>query len=303
MLHEIFFWLFNMSITAAVTGGAVLLLRRIRWLPRRVVTVLWIIPLIRMWVPVGIGSPYGLMALISRFTTKTVPVFQDGHSALTMTNYTMAANSYFPIVYRVNLLEDVFQIGAVVWAILAAALLIAFVILYGLTTGALKDAGHLRGRVYQSDRIVTPAVYGIFRPRIILPTSYAGRDLTFVLLHENAHIRRADNLWRVIACVTAALHWFNPLVWVFLKCFLADLELACDETVLAKCGEEQKKSYALALVECAESKSVFASAFGGAKIRVRVENILSYRKLSVISGIGFSLLAAGIMYILLTNAA
>jgi len=64
------------------------------------------------------------------------------------------------------------------------------------------------------------------------------------------------------------------LIWLFLKKFLEDTELACDEQVLANCGEDEKKAYAMALVDCAESMGVFASPFGGAKIRVRIDRIL-----------------------------
>jgi len=71
--------------------------------------------------------------------------------------------------------------------------------------------------------------------------------------HESAHIYRKDNLWRIIAVISASVHWFNPLIWLFLKKFLEDTELACDEQVLANCGEDEKKAYAMALVDCAES--------------------------------------------------
>jgi beta-lactamase regulating signal transducer with metallopeptidase domain len=78
--------------------------------------------------------------------------------------------------------------------------------------------------------------------------------------------------------------------------------MACDEKVLSKCNDEQKKEYALALIGCAESKSAFVSAFGGAKIRKRINNILSYKKLTWISCVGFGALIAVIAYVLLTNA-
>ncbi|MBQ9744741.1 MAG: peptidase M56 BlaR1, partial [Clostridia bacterium] len=63
-------------------------------------------PFVRMCIPVGISSKYGIMALLSKFTTKTVTIVNMGDdSALTMMNHVMGANSYFPITYKVNLLE------------------------------------------------------------------------------------------------------------------------------------------------------------------------------------------------------
>lgn len=305
MLGELFYWLLNMSISALITMLVIALIRKIKRIPRRVVFFLWAIPMIRMWCPVGIGSPYGLMAWLSKFTTRTVPVYEaEEVTVITMTNHTMGANSYFPITYKIDLLEDVFKISSMIWLAVAVALIIIYGIFYSVTIREFKHATHLRDRVYLSEKITSPMVCGVFRPKIILPLSYAEKDLTFVLLHENAHIKRADNLWRILAFVSVAVHWFNPFAWVFLRYFLEDMECACDETVLVKCGESQKKAYALSLVGFAESKIPFisASAFGGSKIRVRIANILSYKKLSALSAIGLISLTVAIAYALLTNA-
>lgn len=121
-------------------------------------------------------------------------------------------------------------------------------------------------------------------------------------LHEKAHIRTFDNMWRIIAFLIVAVHWFNPLCWLFLKKFLADLELSCDERVLAKLGADRAKDYASSLLESRQGTTVFASAFGGAKIRTRIENILSFKKLTWISFTVFVALIGVIFYVLLTNA-
>ncbi len=107
----------------------------------------------------------------------------------------------------------------------------------------------------------------------------------------------------MIAFCAAALHWFNPLAWVFLKLYLSDVELACDESVLSKLSEEDQKRYAHALLNAQKSRTVFASAFGGARLRTRIERIVSFRKMTVVSVVGFGILTCAIAYILLTNAA
>ena len=86
MLGEIFYWIFNMSIAATICGIPILLIRLVKRIPRRIFIWLWLIPFIRMCIPVGISSKYGIMALISKFTTKTVAVYEIGDaSAFTMT--------------------------------------------------------------------------------------------------------------------------------------------------------------------------------------------------------------------------
>ena len=300
----LFYWLLNMSIVATVTGIVVVLLRLIPKLPRRFIVILWAIPLIRFLIPFGLGGKYGLMAFLSQFTTRTVTVYKDGVLEFSVTNSIMAADSYSPMTYKVDLLEGVFRYASLVWAVVAVALLIVMAVLYVTTINELKSAVLLHDNVYCSDKIVSPAVYGVFRPRIIIPASYKdSADLDLIISHETRHIRRLDNLWRVIAFLTAAIHWFNPFVWLFLKMFLSDTELACDESVLARLGAGERKRYAHALIDARQSRTVFASSFGGARLRTRVEHIISFRKMTAFSAALLGVLAVVIAYILLTNAA
>lgn len=303
MLGEIFYWVFNMSISAAVCGIPIVLLRRIKRIPRRVSIWLWLIPFIRMCIPFGISSQYGLMAWISKFTTKTVPVFGIGDGpSFTMTNHMMGADSYFPITYRMNFLEKLFQVASVVWMTVSVLAILVLLLLYGVTMGEIRDARRLRDNIYVSDRIKVPSVYGIVKPRILLPCAYPEKDIPYILMHEKAHIKRGDNLIRIAALAVVCLHWFNPFAWLFLKMLDTDIELACDETVLLSCSEVHRKAYARALLSATEQSRAFSSSFGGARIRIRIENILSYRKISTASAIAFAALLLSVAYALLTNA-
>ncbi|MBO5210674.1 MAG: peptidase M56 BlaR1 [Clostridia bacterium] len=303
MLQEVFYWTFNMSITAAITGMIIMLVRLIKKIPRRMTVFLWIIPFLRMMFPFGLNSPYGLMSVLSKITTKTIVVYQPTDDiAFSMMNSVMAADTYFPITYKVNILEDIFGVSSVIWIIVSLAILLMLVVTYFTTIYEINDSTHLRDNIYLSEKIVSPAVYGIVKPKIILPATYKDRDIDLVILHEKTHIHSFDNLWRVIAFVIVSIHWFNPFCWLFLKGFLTDLELSCDERVLANLGAERAKDYASSLLESKQGTSVFASSFGGAKIRTRIENILSFKKLTWLSFAVFVALIGVIFYELLTNA-
>ncbi|MDE6567581.1 MAG: M56 family metallopeptidase [Lachnospiraceae bacterium] len=303
MLQEVFYWVFNMSITASVTGVLIMLVRMIKKIPRRLVVFLWLIPYLRLTIPFGLNSPYSLMSLLSRIATKTIVVYQPTEKmTFSMMNSVGAADSYFPITYKVNILEKVFGVASVIWIIVIFAILLTLVLIYFTTLYEMRDAAHLRDDIYLSDKLISPAVYGMIKPRIILPMSYKDKDIELIILHEKMHIRRADNLWRILAFLIVAAHWFNPLCWVFLKLFLEDLELSCDERVLVKLGDHRVKEYARSLLESEQSVTIFASAFGGAKIRTRIENILSFKKMTFFSLIVFLSLIVAIFYVLLTNA-
>lgn len=292
-----------MSIVASFMGLIVMLLRKIRFIPRRVSVFLWIIPFLRMTVPVGLNSPYSLMSLVSRFTTRTVTVYQPSDDiAFSFSNSIRAAESYSPITYKVNILGTVFSVAGMIWIVVSLALLIALTLIYVSTKNAVADSRHLESNIFFSDKVDSPAVYGIIRPKIIIPGSYKDMELKYIIRHEKTHIKRLDNLWRILGFITASVHWFNPLSWVFLKAFLNDLELACDEMAVSGYDKEERKEYARTLLTCSGSKSLLVSAFGGAKVRTRIENVLSYKKMTAFSALGFALLVVVIIFTLITNA-
>lgn len=303
MQGEIFYWVFNMSITASVTGVFVMLVRRTRRIPGRLMVLLWLAPFLRMICPLGLNSPYSLMSLLSQITTKTIVVYRPVEElSLSMMNSILAADAYFPMTYKTNVLKSIFEVAGAIWIIVSLALLLMMFALYFTTIRELRDSVHLRDNVYFSEKLVSPAVYGMVKPRIVIPAAYRDGSLDLILWHEKIHIQCLDNLWRMLAFVIAAFHWFNPLCLIFLKQLLADIELACDERVLAAIGADRARDYASALLACRQGSSVFASAFGGAKIRVRIENILSFKRLTGFSLTVFAVLLGIIFYVLLTNA-
>ena len=304
MLHEAFYWVFNMSITAAVTGIPVMLIRRIRRIPRRFVVFLWLIPFLRMAVPIGLNSPYGLMALLSRVVTRAVVVCEPAEGvAFSMMNSVKAADAYFPIAYKSDAIGDVFRAASVVWLAVTLALFLTLTIAYIATLRACRGATRLHNGAYRSQSVASPAVYGIIKPKIVLPANCAQEDVELILLHEKMHVRGGDNLWRLLALALACVHWFSPLSWSFLRRLLEDIELSCDERVLISLGDSRKKEYAAALLrESRRKTAALASSFGGAKLQTRVGNILSFRRVTRFSLVAFVLFAVALFYALLTNA-
>ncbi len=303
MLAEAFYWLLNMSIVGSAVGLIILLLRRIRPLPRRLVCWLWLIPLLRFWLPISFASQFSLINLLAGVTVRTIPVFTFNDTPLFYySNFVQAAGQYNPLIYKTDALATVFTVCSLIWVVVFLALLLTMLLLYRFSGQAIRQATLVQDNVYRSAHITAPAVYGIFKPRIIVPNDLPDEDLAFVLLHENAHIQRRDNLLRAVALTTACLHWFNPLAWVYLKLYFADMELACDARVLRQIDRDGQKAYATALLRCAAGPSLFVSAFGGARIRVRLEHILSYRKLTLAAGLVFALLVLVVAVALLSNA-
>ncbi len=80
-----------------------------------------------------------------------------------------------------------------------------------------------------------PMTMGCFRPVVVLPASvpaWPRERLRVVLLHEMAHIKRADWLAQMLAHTACAFYWCNPLVWLLARRLRAESEQACDDLVL-----------------------------------------------------------------------
>ena len=312
MLHELFYWILNMSIMASVIGLLLYCIRFIKGIPKFGIYVLWGVVLIRLICPLGISSEYSLTSIISRLAEKTYvkTILMDGAVAssqnlpqLTLSNTIQAATAYSPILYKTNILESFFKVASIVWIIIAMSSIIAVTIMYILTKSELKKATHLHDNIYEGTMVNTPTVYGIVNPKIVLPVGVNSEQLEDILIHERIHIKRRDNIWRMIAIIAACIHCFNPFIWVFLKSFFGDSELACDERAIKKMNIDERKRYALTLLTYGSmDKTVFASAFGSSKVKVRIKNILSYKKLTLFSSVCFAGMLMAIAFILLTNA-
>jgi bla regulator protein BlaR1 len=99
---------------------------------------------------------------------------------------------------------------------------IAMMIIYSMMSliklrRKLVGAICLRDNIYLADYIPTPFVIGLFRPRIYLPSTISKQEQSYIILHEQMHIRRLDHLVKMIAFIALTVHWFNPLAWVELS--------------------------------------------------------------------------------------
>ncbi len=139
-------------------------------------------------------------------------------------------------------------------------------------------------RVYVSDRTATPLSYGLLRPRIILPLDFSRENaaqIESVLEHEYVHGSHYHNIMKSLACIAVIVHWFNPLVWLFLLLFNHDLELACDERALSGMGAHRKAEYAHSLVAVAErvvTPLPLVSAFNARNLRERIVDVMGFKR-------------------------
>ena len=116
-------------------------------------------------------------------------------------------------------------------------------------------------------------------------------ELRMVLTHEMVHIRRFDHCVRWLEWFSAAVLWWNPVMWVARQQLRATEEIACDETVIRLAGIA-KFDYANSLLKMAEilAKSTnrpptVASEFNsGGILEKRLKMIISNEQLGISQG-------------------
>ena len=115
----------------------------------------------------------------------------------------------------------------------------------------------------------------------VLPErDYTEEELRFLFSHELHHLQRRDIDTKVFLAFCQGLCWFNPLVWLAAAKGSDDLELSCDEVVLAGQDERQRRDYARLLLQSAAEGRGFTTCLSarGKSLRYRLENVLKPRK-------------------------
>jgi len=121
---------------------------------------------------------------------------------------------------------------------------------YMKALGALSigDDGTLRAQADAG----SPALVGLLRPRIIVPSDFASRytprERELVLAHERIHLVRGDAQINAFAALLRCLNWFNPLFHFAASRFRFDQEIACDAAVMSQ-FPEARRCYADAMLK------------------------------------------------------
>ncbi len=201
--------------------------------------------------------------------------------------------------------ESAANIAAIIWLCGSMGVLIWTAVSWETVRRRIKNAENA-GEMYICDNIETPFVFGIIRPKIYVPRGISEDDLRCVLAHERAHISRGDHIVKLLCIPITAIHWFNPLVWVGCRLMTDDMELSCDERALSALGNEERKTYANALLNMSMRQSKLslggALSFGESGIKGRIKGILGAKTPTKAAVVAAAVIIVGASVCLLTNA-
>ena len=286
-MSELFLKIVNMSISASWVVIAVLTLRFcLKKAPKWVNVLLWGIVAVRMVFPFSIESVLSLIPSAETISPTIMmeqsPSVQTGVPALNHVINPVISGSFTPAPgASANPLQIWIPVLAGIWLFGIAALFLYSAVSYWRLRRKVCEAVILRGNIYQSEKVCSPFVLGIIRPKIYLPYHMDSREMDHVIAHEQTHIRRKDHWWKPLGFLLLTIHWFNPLKWLSYILLCRDIELACDEKVIREMGNEQRADYTQALVACSVDRRLITAcplAFGEIGVKERVKSVMNYKK-------------------------
>ncbi len=284
--------LFNAALNKAIKTVplilAILLLRLVmKRLPKKAHVWLWGVAALGLLLPtLHLPSNFSLVpraepvphSIVYEYEPQVdlgvAPLDSSVNSVLANFN-TDGADSITPLMSAEYIASIIWACGILLIALYAA---VSTVRLRLRLRTAKQDAAEKR--VYMSNACPTPFILGVFAPRIYLPENLPDADRNAVLLHERAHIRCGDHIWKLLGFAIAAVYWFDPLVWLGYHLFSKDVEFACDERVIGKMDPAGKKAYAEALLHCSLltlPRAACPLAFGETSVKARIASVAKFK--------------------------
>ena len=140
--------------------------------------------------------------------------------------------------------------------------------------------------IYVCSCISSPMLTGLLKPKILLPAymKIAEDELELILRHELIHYSRRDIWYKLLILVAAAMHWFNPAVYIMAGQIASLCEISCDEKTVKALDIKARIRYSETILYMQKSKglnkTVLSTNFYGGKIdmRNRVSSIIRNEK-------------------------
>lgn len=169
----------------------------------------------------------------------------------------------------------------------------------------VAKAIRLQGNIYECDQIPSPFVMGVIKPVIYIPFRLSEAEQAYIISHEQYHIKRKDNIVKLIAVLITCIYWFHPLVWISYILMIRDMEMSCDEYVLQKSVQDIRVDYSKSLLGFATNQrrlGVGLIAFGESDVRKRVKHVMKFKKCGKWIGMLAVIAIVGLSVICLTDA-
>jgi len=138
--------------------------------------------------------------------------------------------------------------------------------------------------IYVSELVKSPLTIGFLKPLILIPLASINNLTTYqleaVILHELAHIKRADYIINIIQSIIETALFFNPFTQLLGKIIKRERENSCDDWVLQFQYDPTKYAEALLRIAYLQQAPAFAMNAAGKEndLLWRVKRMLNQRQ-------------------------
>ena len=289
-LTELFYYIVSLSLLASILAIGLLIIKKLfrHKLSANWHYYIWFALIIRLLIPFTPSAPFSVFNVIPHYqqeiklpqtmpgeTASTTALLPDNSVNITPETLPGPTNVQSPLVASVKAWFN-WQTSALAWligvsAIFCYILLINLWLLFKIKKLPVCDSEdilrilqeckmNLKVRsevaVVYDDSLKSPALFGLFQPKIIISPEIIKRlsseELSYIFLHELSHLKRWDLWANGLVLAIQVVYWFNPLVWLALSQMKKDCEIACDATALAALKPEDHKKYGQTIISLLE---------------------------------------------------
>lgn len=131
---------------------------------------------------------------------------------------------------------------SIIWAAGVVIVLLCTLIQNHKLHAALKNAHLLGENIYESPVLRAPVYIGFLHTKIYVPTGFMPGEMTWLLRHAGTH--RLDGLRRTLVVLITAIHWFNPVMWLYYYLWNLDEEMDFDDKTVHGKSAKVRQQYA-----------------------------------------------------------
>jgi beta-lactamase regulating signal transducer with metallopeptidase domain len=281
-METIFKLVLTTSLYASIVGVAILILKTI--LKNKINPkwhyIIWVVLMLKLLIPFGPESAVSLFNTVPQIPQQTnfTQAYEEYHQSITLirqekthipTSWTIRDYSLYLAAKAETAIPHIWFLGAMLmlgWLLYTNYSLRRKLIKTTssvpesinrifeeckIKTGITKNVG-----IVLQDAINTPAIFGLFRPKILLSPNildFSDKEISYILIHELTHYKRKDILANYLLLLFQVIHWFNPIIWYCFKKVRQDMEIATDEHVVNLLSRGEEKEYGKALLSVLES--------------------------------------------------
>jgi len=269
-LYRIFYTVFSLGILMALLLPFVAAVRfLLRNLRKKYTVWIWWVFLLRSICPISLSSALCIVPSWNRAYHRIL-----NQMGLTVKDGQGIMRSWIAVFKNEITAADTFMICSIIWVAGAIGILLFAFINAGKAKKDLQSAEMLAEGIYETDRVAVPIQLGFFHRNLYVPEGFRAKEMKWILRHSEMH--HMDGAARFFMLLVMAVHWFNPVMWIYYYWWNQDMEMAADDRTVKGEAVSEKRAYAQGLINFSKDKKAVRSmaiTSGPFFVGIREENM------------------------------